>query len=74
LLVAKVVTSSDKTKLREVLKDVCYQVLNESLKWLRDNTLRYGKNATYDLEIKIILLHFSQKWNSNEIDNPQPSS
>jgi hypothetical protein len=41
-----------------------YQVLNESLKWLRDNELRYGKNAPYDLDLK----------ESNEIDNPQPSS
>jgi hypothetical protein len=50
--------------LREVLKDVGYQVLNKSLKWLRDNELRYGKNASYELELD----------NSNEIDNPQPSS
>jgi len=41
-----------------------YQVLNESLKWLRNNELRYGKNASYELELD----------NSNEIDNPQPSS
>lgn len=41
-----------------------YQILNESLKWLRDNELRYGKNAPYDLDFK----------KSNEIDNPQPSS
>lgn len=41
-----------------------YQVLNKSLKWLRDNELRYGKNASYELELD----------NSNEIDNPQPSS
>ena len=39
-----------------------YQILNESLKWLRDNELRYGKNASYKLET------------SNKIDNPQPSS
>jgi hypothetical protein len=67
--------------LREVLKDVKklyilkkkeyynflgYQVLNESLKWLRDKNLRYGKNAPYDLD-----LNYKQ---SNEIDNPQPSS
>ena len=37
-----------------------YQVLNESLKWLRIE-LRYGKNPTDDLE------------KSNEIDNPQRS-
>jgi hypothetical protein len=64
--------------VREVLKDVKiknsiikvkytnflgYQALNESLKWLRDNELRYGKNPTYDLDCK----------QSNEIDNPQPS-
>ena len=53
----------NKTKLREVLKDVGYQVLNESLKWLRDKKLKYGKNASYELENI-----------SNEIDNPQPSS
>ncbi len=41
-----------------------YQILNESLKWLRDNDLRYGKNASYNLEFN----------NSNKIDNPQPSS
>jgi len=40
-----------------------YQVLNESLKWLRDKKLKYGKNASYELENI-----------SNEIDNPQPSS
>jgi hypothetical protein len=40
-----------------------YQTLNESLKWLRDNELRYGKNPTYDLDLK----------KSNEMDNPQPS-
>ena len=39
-----------------------YQALNESLMWLRKK-LRYGKNATYDKEIK----------KSLEIDNPQPS-
>jgi hypothetical protein len=39
-----------------------YQTLNESLKWLRNKKLRYGKNAPYDLD------------KSNEIDNPQPSS
>jgi hypothetical protein len=34
--------SGNKTKLREVLKDASgYQVLNESLKWLRNN-------ASYD--------------------------
>lgn len=41
-----------------------YQILNESLKWLRDKKLRYGKNAPYDLDCN----------KSNEIDNPQPSS
>ena len=40
-----------------------YQALNESLKWLRDNELRYGKNPTYDLDFL----------KSNEIGNPQPS-
>jgi len=39
-----------------------YQILNESLKWLRTN-LKYGKNAPYELDNK-----------SNEIGNPQPSS
>jgi hypothetical protein len=29
-----------------------YQVLNKSLEWLRDKRLRYGKNASYDLECK----------------------
>lgn len=56
--------SGNKTKLREVLKDASgYQVLNESLKWLRNNELRYGKNASYD--------HLDTRC---EIDNPQPSS
>ncbi len=49
-------------KLRETLKDVGYQALDESLMWLRKK-LRYGKNATYDEENK----------KSSEIDNPQPS-
>jgi transposase-like protein len=39
-----------------------YQTLNESLRWLRDNKLRYGNNPPYKLV------------NSNEIGNPQPSS
>ena len=39
-----------------------YQALNESLKWLRNKELRYGKNASYDLE------------KSKEIGNPQPIS
>jgi len=38
-----------------------YQILNESLRWLRDNELRYGKNPT-DEGIKM-----------PEMDNPQPS-
>jgi hypothetical protein len=40
-----------------------YQTLNESLKWLRDNELRYGKNPTYDLNLKKF----------NEMDNLQLS-
>ena len=40
-----------------------YQALNESLKWLRDNQLRYGNNPSYDLDLM----------KSNEIGNPQPS-
>ena len=40
-----------------------YQAVNESLQWMRDNELMYGKNASYDLDLK-----------SNEMDNPQPSS
>jgi hypothetical protein len=40
-----------------------YQVLNESLKWLRDKELRYGKNPAYDDNKQL-----------SEIDNPQPSS
>jgi len=39
-----------------------YQVLNESLRWLRDKKLRYGKNPT------------DEGANAPEIDNPQPSS
>ena len=39
-----------------------YQVLNESLRWLRDNELRYGKNPTD--EVNNIF---------TEMDNPQPS-
>jgi len=39
-----------------------YQVLNESLRWLRNKKLRYGKNPT-DEDVK-----------ASEIDNPQPSS
>jgi hypothetical protein len=41
-----------------------YQVVNESLQWLRLK-LRYGKNPTYDDDKDNIL--------SSEIDNPQPS-
>jgi hypothetical protein len=40
-----------------------YQTVNESLQWLR-KTLRYGKNATYDIQTNICI----------ETDNPQPSS
>ncbi len=39
-----------------------YQAVNESLQWLRNKELRYGKNPTNDLAI------------ANEMDNPQPSS
>jgi hypothetical protein len=39
-----------------------YQILNESLRWLRIE-LRYGKNPTYDLDVI----------KSNEMDNPQRS-
>ena len=39
-----------------------YQVLNESLRWLRDKKLRYGKNPT------------DEGAKAPEIDNPQPSS
>jgi len=44
------------------LKVEGYQVLNESLRWLRDKKLRYGKNPT------------DEGANAPEIDNPQPSS
>jgi len=40
-----------------------YQILNESLKWLRVE-LRYGKNSPYENDKKL----------SFEIDNPQRSS
>jgi len=39
-----------------------YQMVNESLSWLRDNELRYGKNPTDD------------NTNVLEMDNQQPSS
>jgi hypothetical protein len=50
------------TKLREVPKDVGYQIVNESLQWLRIK-LRYGKKPSYDDTEKV-----------SETDNPQPSS
>ena len=46
--------------VRETLKAVWYQFLSESLKWLRNNELRYGKNPT-------------DEGKKPEIDNPQPS-
>lgn len=59
------------TKLREVPKDdkiniyckyLGYQIVNESLQWLRIK-LRYGKKPSYDDTEKV-----------SETDNPQPSS
>ena len=39
-----------------------YQMVNESLSWLRDNELRYGKNSP-DANTNVL-----------EMDNQQPSS
>ena len=45
LLIQPVAT---KPNCGKFLKTQGYQVLNESLKWLRNNELRYGKNASYE--------------------------
>jgi hypothetical protein len=66
-------TCGNKTKLREVPKDVDYQTVNESLQWLRKTNSGMVKRSRMKIDLSKRKDH-KETLVSLEMDNPQPSS